>query len=244
MEVHAGYAAPSPDTSLGDSFAWPMRDPEWAGKLVLMGLISLIPILGWLQLLGWMLASLDNLRQGHQVLPPAGFRYASRGVNVFVASLVWGLIVGILIYGSMFAVLVGLVAVSPRSNTQSGSEAFPLVFFPVMFGTVALFGMLILVLYVFVPVVIMYTDRAGLGGAFNVAGFIHAIRTSPSETLAAGALAIVSYFISGLGTYLCYVGLLFTIPYSMALMAGVLRWYEVHAKPGALPAVPQVTATS
>jgi hypothetical protein len=30
-------------------------------------------------------------------------------------------------------------------------------------------------------------------------------------------------------------GLLFTIPYSLAVLAGALRWYEVKATPGALP---------
>ena len=87
MNTHAGAAIPSPDTSLGDSFAWPFRDPEWFNKIVLMGLIGLIPVVGWLQLLGWMLASLDNLRHGWQVLPPAAFRYATRGINLFAASL-------------------------------------------------------------------------------------------------------------------------------------------------------------
>ena len=98
-----------------------------------------------------------------------------------------------------------------------------------------MFGLIIIALYVFIPPLILYTDRTGLGGAFNIAGFVHAIRTSPSESVAAAAMALVSYFISGLGSYLCYVGILFTVPYSLAILAGVLRWYEVNAKPGALP---------
>src|SRR5947207_15648658 len=89
MSTQARAAIPSPETSLGDSFAWPFRDPEWFNKIVLMGLIGIIPIVGWLQLLGWMLAALDNLRHGWQVLPPAGFRYATRGINLFAASLIW-----------------------------------------------------------------------------------------------------------------------------------------------------------
>ena len=237
MEIQAQAATPSPDHSLGDSFAWPMRDPEWFGKLVLMGLISLIPIVGWLQLLGWMLTALDHLRHGWQVLPPAAFRYATRGVNVFVASLVWGLLAAVVVYGAMGLMIFGMLATTPHpsSETSSSSAAFPLVLFPLMFAMTASIGLIFLVLYLFVPVVILYADRGGLGGAFNVAGFFHAIRTSPKETVAAGALALVTYFISSLGAYLCYVGILFTIPYSIAVLAGVLRWYEVNARPGALP---------
>lgn len=215
-----------------------MRDPEWLGKFALMGLISLIPIVGWLQLVGWMLTCLDNLRSGHQVLPRADFRYASRGVFVFLASLVWGLIAAIVIYGTLGAIFFGVVLLSQPSSGQNGSQAFPLYFFPLWFGTIALFGAISLLLYAFVPVVIQFTDRTGFGGAFNIAGFIHALRTSPQETAVAGALSVVAYFISGLGSYLCYVGIIFTIPYSMALLAGVLRWYEVNARPGALPTAP------
>jgi Protein of unknown function (DUF4013) len=239
VSIEAQVATPSPDHSLGDAFAWPFRDPEWFGKMVLMGLISLIPIVGWLQLLGWMLTALDHLRHGWQVLPPAAFRYATRGVNVFVASLVWGLLVAIVIYGAMGLVIFGILAATPHSSSTPAGEtsqaAFPLLLFPLMFGLTAGFGLIFIAAYLFVPVIILYADRGGLGGAFNVRGFVHAVRNSPKESLAAGALALVSYIISSLGSYLCYVGILFTIPYSMAILAGVLRWYEVNARPGTLP---------
>ena len=235
VDLPAPAAAPSPDHSLGDAFAWPMRDPEWLGKFALMGLISLIPIVGWLQLSGWMLTCLDNLRRGHQALPPADFRYASRGVYVFLVGLVWGLAAAVVVYGTLGAIFFGVFAANPTTHGQNGSPAFPLFFFPIWFATIALFSGVSLVLYAFVPVVIQFTDRTGFGGGFNVAGFVHALRTSPKETAAAGGVSLVAYFISGLGSYLCYVGIIFTIPYAMALLAGVLRWYEVNARPGALP---------
>jgi len=235
VEVPAQALRPSPGTSLGDSFAWPFRDPEWFSKIVLMGLIALIPIVGWLQLLGWMLAALDNLRQGWQVLPPADFRYATRGINLFAASLIWGLAAAVLIYGSMGLAVFAMLSLTPSSSDGTGTAVFPFIFLPLMFGVTAAFGLIIIALYVFIPPLIVFTDRTGLGGAFNIAGFVHAIRTSPRESVAAAAIALVSYFISGLGSYLCYVGILFTIPYSLAILAGVLRWYEVNAKPGALP---------
>ena len=237
MEIPAHPAVPSPEHSLGDSFAWAMRDPEWFSKLILMGLISLIPIFGWLQLLGWMLTALDHLRHGRQDLPPADFRYASRGVHVFLASLVWGLLVAVVVYGSWFAIVFGMVGLSPKSGgSTTTSNAFPLFFFPVLFGWMALLGLLLLVGVALAPLIVLYTDRLGFGGAFKLASFAHAIRTSPQEIAAAGALTLVAYVMSGLGTYLCYVGILFSVPYSMAVIAGVLRWYEVHARPGALPA--------
>lgn len=237
MDIQASAATPSPESTIGDAFAWPLRDPDWFTKIVLMGLISIIPIVGWLQLLGWMLAALDNLRHGWQQLPPAGFRYAGRGVHLFFASVVWGLIAIVLIYGTMGLLVFTMVALTPNQSQGShpASNAFPALLLPLMFGFTGIFGLLSIGAFVFVPMIVLFADRLGFGGAFNFRGFVHALRTSPRESLAAGGLTLVSYLIGELGSYLCYVGLLFTVPYSMAVVASVLRWYEVHAKVGALP---------
>src|SRR2546423_12140966 len=137
MSTHGGAAVPTPENSLDDSFAWPYRDPEWFNKIVLMGLIALIPIVGWLQLLGWMLAALDNLRRGWQVLPPAAFRYATRGINLFAASLIWGLAAALLIYGSMGLAVFAMLSLTPSSSDGNGTAVFPFIFFPLMFGVTA-----------------------------------------------------------------------------------------------------------
>ena len=205
-------------------------------KVLLMGLISLIPFLGALQLIGWMLTALDNLRAGRLHLPPADFRYATRGVWVFLAGLIYGLATAVVLYGAFFVVFFTTVAMTPHGNTDgSTSVVFPLAFFSIMFGSLGLITALSLVLFIFVPVLVLSIDRYGFEGAFRFGDFINAFRLSSRETLIAGGLTFVSYFISGMGTYLCYVGVLFTIPYSMAMLAGVLRWYEVNAMPGAVP---------
>ncbi len=146
MDSHAGAVIPSPDHSLGDSFAWPFRDPQWFNKIVLMGLIGLIPFVGWLQLLGWMLSALDNLRHGLQVLPPADFRYATRGINLFAASLIWGLAAFVLVYGLMGVAIFALLSVTPNSSDGGSSSVFPFLFLPLMFGMIAAFGLIIVAL--------------------------------------------------------------------------------------------------
>ena len=87
MAELTGGVPRSDEFAIGDAFSWASRDPGWVGKLLLMGLIGLIPIVGGLQLAGWMLAALDNLRAGRQEVPPAGFRYAGRGAWLFLALL-------------------------------------------------------------------------------------------------------------------------------------------------------------
>jgi len=61
-----------------EAFTWPFRDPDWISKLLIIALILLIPIVGSINGLGWMLASLDNLRAGQDRLAPANLSYLGR----------------------------------------------------------------------------------------------------------------------------------------------------------------------
>ena len=74
---------------IGDAFAWPFRDPEWVNKILVMGLILLIPVAGGINGLGWMLAALERLRAGDERLPPANFDYLERGFRLFVVLFVY-----------------------------------------------------------------------------------------------------------------------------------------------------------
>jgi hypothetical protein len=204
-----------------------------------MGLIGLIPIVGGLQQTGWLLASLDNLRSGRNEVPPAGFRYATRGVWLFLAGLVYGFIFVLLFYGSFFlliAAMGGFSQTSGQTESGSSSHALSLLFFPLSFVYFGVIGLVGLAVWIFVPLVIEFADRRKFAGAFDVPGFFRALAANPRESLAAGGLSLVAYLISGIGTYLCYVGIIFTAPYALTVLAGVLRWYEVKAKPGTLPA--------
>src|SRR2546427_3806707 len=84
-----------------EAFVWPFRDPEWPAKIAIIGLLLLIPILGSVNGLGWMLASLDRLRAGEERLAPANLSYLGRGVRVYVVVLIYLLVllaVGFAIY--------------------------------------------------------------------------------------------------------------------------------------------------
>src|SRR5436190_13318484 len=95
---------------LSDSIAWPSRDPQWVSKVLLTGLILLIPIVGQMVVLGWMLAAVDNLRAGRQELPPAGFSHIGRGVPLFVVYLVYGLAIAVVFAALLAAGILITVA--------------------------------------------------------------------------------------------------------------------------------------
>src|SRR3989442_3269188 len=91
-----------------DAFVWPVRDPEWPAKIGIIGLILLLPIVGSINGLGWMLAALDGLRAGEERLPPANLSYLGRGFRLFVVNFVYysaTLDVAAAVYAAGFGVL-------------------------------------------------------------------------------------------------------------------------------------------
>ncbi|TMG10253.1 MAG: hypothetical protein E6I06_05435 [Chloroflexi bacterium] len=93
-----------------DAFIWPFRDPEWPAKIAVIGLILLIPIVGAVNGLGWMLAALDRLRAGEERLPPANFSYLGRGLSLFAANLFYYLLA--LLFLSFSILSVGYLALT------------------------------------------------------------------------------------------------------------------------------------
>lgn len=209
---------------LSDSIAWPSRDPEWVTKVLLIGLISLIPIVGQMNLFGWMLTALDNLRGGRGELPPAGFQYIGRGVNLFVVNLIYGLVIGVT-FGALFGVGFGISVGTDGRATAIGVPLILLAYSLVLLGGLAW--------YVFYPAIIVATERGGIGGGLNVARVVAMISADVNVALQHGLFALVAYLIGGLGVIVCFIGLIFTTPYGYAVLAGVVHHYEQTAGPRA-----------
>src|SRR5438309_4176901 len=112
---------------IGDAFVWPFRDPDWLSKVVIMGLILLIPIVGAIDGLGWMLVAIDRLRAGEEKLPPANFDYLGRGVLLFVVFLVYYL--GLALVAALLFV-PAVVALSIQGN-GSGNALLILIGFKI-----------------------------------------------------------------------------------------------------------------
>src|SRR5260370_8908562 len=100
-------------TSVGDAFGWPCQDPGWFGKMIVQGLITIIPIVGWIATAGWLIMTIDNYRAGRRELPPAGF-HLQRGVALFFVYL---------IYIIVFSIPGGILPGPGPSNNSPGTRA-------------------------------------------------------------------------------------------------------------------------
>ena len=213
---------------IGEAFAWPFRDPKWLEKIVIVGLIGLIPIVGLLNNLGWMLAALGRLRAGEEGLPPANFDYLLRGLQLFVVLFAYGL--AVLVVAGVFFVPAIIVL-----NTQSGENGNALLIVIGVLLLLAAFAVALvgfLLVYAVRPAVVLAVDLRGIDGGFDLAGIWRRVSAAPTDAVIAGLMLIAAGFIGGLGAYLlCFVGTIFTVPYAFAMEAWIVRSYELGSKP-------------
>ena len=206
-----------------DAFIWPTRDPEWVKKLLIIALILLIPIVGAINGLGWMLASIDRLRAGEKGLAPANLGYIVRGFPLFVANLVYELAIA-LVAGAIY-----IPAVLMASNESHGS-ANPAVISGAIILSLLAFSIVTLgslALNFAMPSIVLATDAGGISGGLNLATVLRRVRANLSNTLIAGLMLIAAGFVGSLGIIACAIGILFTTAYALAIQAWVIRSFEV-----------------
>jgi hypothetical protein len=206
-----------------DAFIWPTRDPEWLKKLLIIALILLIPIVGAINGLGWMLASIDRLRAGETKLAPANLGYIVRGFPLFVANLVYELALA-LVAGAIY-----IPAVVMASNESHGS-ANPAVISGAIVLSLLAFSIVTLgslALNFAMPSIVLATDAGGISGGLNLATVLRRVRANLSNTLIAGLMLIAAGFVGSLGIIACAIGILFTTAYALAIQSWVIRSFEV-----------------
>jgi hypothetical protein len=209
--------------TVGDSFSWAFKDPQWFGKMILQGLIAFIPIVGWIAMLGWLQLSIDNLRAGRTELPPAGF-HLERGIGIFLVYLIYGVVLAI--PAIILFALAAVVAAATNSDGHSSAAAVPLF----ILGYVLAFAAGLLIRFL-APALILQTNRGGLAGGMDVQKVLKLSTFSLGNTIIAALLIWVASIIGGLGVGLCLVGALFTIPYENTITAGIVAWFDKESGP-------------
>ena len=214
--------------SAGDSFSWPLQDPQWASKILIQGLINLIPIVGWIATIGWAMLLMDNYRAGRRELPPAGF-HLERGIALFVIWLVWAIVINI-----------------PANLLRGAANANDSAALASLAGLVGL--AVALLLGFLAPSIVLHTYRSGFSGGFDLAGIWATAMANPTNSIIGGLLIWVASVIAWFGVIICCVGAIFTFPYGAAVVGGVVTWFAgvtgsagtsmTPAPPAAPPAAP------
>jgi len=206
-----------------EAFGWPVRDPAWLTKVLVTGLILLIPIVGVINGLGWMLAALDRLRAGDETLPPAGLGYLGRGWRLFTVQLAYG--IAIAIVTSIAYVPSVILFVHEGRGSANALAVSTGVLLSLLTVSIATLGSL--ALNFAMPPIVLAVDRAGIRGGLSLTGVTREARRSLSNTLIAGLMLIAAGFVGSLGVVLCGIGVALTTAYSFAMQAWIIHSFEL-----------------
>jgi hypothetical protein len=213
---------------------WFTSTPDWFSRVVLTGLIGLIPIAGAINLFGWTLTAADMVRSGWKELPPAGFEYLERGVAPFVVAFVYGVVLFTSFLVAGFAAV--LLAVSGR--TQAVVLAVALAVLLILLAVAWWLASLYLL-----AALLIASDRLGIGKALNPRRLFAVARANHPVSLRVGIIYGVSHLVFGaimiaVGLIVPFGGLIVSIaaPAIYAVLVPSLAAFQVEPAPR--PALP------
>ena len=211
---------------IADAFVWPFRDPQWVSKVLLMGLILIIPIAGPITGLGWMLATVDRLRAGEDSLPPANFDHIGRGAGLFVVFLGYYLVAAAV----TSVIYVPAVVILASQGNDAPNPALIGVGVALSLASYGFLTLASLVILFATPAIVLAYDRGGIARGLGVKSVARAVSASPTNTLIAGLMLIAAGVVGGLGIVVCFVGVYFTQAYALAMQAWIIHSFELGTK--------------
>jgi MFS family permease len=204
---------------------WFTTTPEWFNRIVITGLIGLIPIIGAINMLGWALTAVEMFRNRWKELPPAGFQHLERGVAPFVVSLV---------YGVVFFVLIGVLTFFTVLLAVSGRTRFA-----VAVGIAFLIVLVVVAWWLFwlylAAALLITSDRLGIAKSldlrrlFALARANHDVSLHVALVYGAGTIALL-VVASSVGLVIPFAGLFVSIglPALYAVLVPSLAAFRVE----------------
>lgn len=198
----------------GKAFSFQFEDPDWIKKILLSGLIALIPVVGQFYLTGWMMEIAGRFAKDDTVLlPDINFgEYLKKGFLGAVVGFVYGL--------PAFVVMLPAIIISAVASNNADLE-WLIIGSMVCCGGL---GVLIAIATSLLSLVaILKVQLSDFKAAFDVKHNFQVFKNAIGPyllTIVVAALALP--IISSLGAVLCGIGVLFTMPYGLSLYGSCL----------------------
>jgi hypothetical protein len=187
------------------AFSFPFKDEKWISKILIAGLIGLIPVIGWIVLLGWQIEVIRRVIQGsNEPLPDwSGFGdYLILGLKGIVIALIYSLPI----------ILLSIPVPILSSILDSADASVVVAIISFCFSCISLlYG---IVLAFVIPAAfgrLAATNR--LVDAFNLSAIWGLVRNALGSYVIAIIGTIIASFVGTLGVIACFIGIIFTWAY-------------------------------
>jgi hypothetical protein len=205
----------------GLAFRFPFRDPQWFKKLVVPGLVSLIPFVGQFFLVGFGLNVTKRVIEKHpESLSELDFGGdLKRGFMSFVIGLGYSLPMIILafIFGIIMVAIGGL-----SGNGDSNGAGLLGVVMAAGFGIISMLYGVIVAFFASAALGNYLAKGEQLGAAFEIREIWGILKAAIVPYLIVLIGGVIASLVGSLGFIICIVGLLVTMPYAMAVYGHLL----------------------
>ena len=203
---------------IGKAFSYVFDDEDWLKKILIGGLLNIIPLVGSLFTYGYMIETTKRVIDGYPTPLPAWDDWGGKfmkGLIYFVITLVYFL--PLLLVMICFGVAIG-IAGSQMADPDDIATVVGIA--NACIGCLALVYSL-LVMLILPAAVAKYADTGQIGAAFQFGEIIGLVRANIGTYLMVLLLTLVAGLIGSLGTIACGVGLLFTMFYANLIMGSL-----------------------
>jgi len=213
----------------GKAFTYVFEDKNWMMKVLIGGLISLIPIAGAIIVLGYMLTTMKNVADGQPEPLPEWANFGDffmKGLYAFVGILVYFLPAILLYCCVMILSIVASSGVAGSAATSNSSAQAAGGALASVVGILTICLNCVLGLYALVAGLSLYaplTRFAMTGNQLSVfwdfRGNFAFIQKNAANYVIALVVAWVAGIVAGFGIILCVIGVLFTSFWSSMVAA-------------------------
>jgi hypothetical protein len=199
-------------------FSFPFQDQNWFKKLAIAGLITLIPIVGWLYILGWGLEIARQLIKGEPVtIPETDFgKFLMRGLKAWVISLVYSIPSMILQIPNG---LTNIMAQTAASDNGDGTMLSGLAIISICTGILNVLYSLVMIFVLPAAYALFLSNNEEIGAGFKFGEIFSLLKKAPMAYLLTWIGSLIASVISGLGVIACVIGLIITVPYGILIMS-------------------------
>jgi hypothetical protein len=210
---------------IGKAFSYPFEDPDWMKKIGIAAAIMLIPLVGAIVVSGW------GVEVAHRVIRKE--EHPLPEWNDFGGYLVKGL--KVIVISFIYLLPIILVSICPSLLVNYANNQSEDIITAVATVISVCFSCLIIIYGVLAGLVLpaamgKFAATGELKAAFRFGEVIRMVRAKPMVFVMALLGGFVSSLIASAGTILCFIGVLATVPYSMAINGHL--WGQAYLEAG------------
>ncbi len=227
---------------IGKAFTYVFEDPNWIKKVLIGGIVLLIPIVDF-AVIGYMLTTLRNVSEGQPTPLPEWSEFGKhfmKGLYAVVGIIVYFLPAIVVLCCSAIATTIiggGASAVGGRNTGNTVGGALGLV--TVCLSCIAYLYMFIAGITMYAPLTRFAMSENQFSLFWDIRGNLDFIKNNLANYVIALLIAIVASFVAEFGLILCIVGVLFTSFWSSMVAAHVFgQFYRQSQGGAAAPSMP------